>query len=257
MTSGFNRQALAVVFCAVAGAATAACADDFRIENEVFLGNEKEPRAESTTIFQDGVVYDYLKQPPEVTVFDKTHGRFILLDTVRRVKTELTAGEVEDFIRRLKQRASQQKDPFIQFMANPSLQQRFDEGSGELVFDSDWINYRLLTTGAKSQAMSRQYRDFCDGYCLLNTMLNPGARPPFARLQINEALERREMLPREVHLTLRPKRGFRPRRINIRSEHRLRSRLVESDRRRVAQTKEFIAIYQSLSFEEFLKPDHG
>ena len=39
--------------------------EDFRIENSVYLGSQKEPRIRSTTIFCGGVVYDYLEEPAD------------------------------------------------------------------------------------------------------------------------------------------------------------------------------------------------
>ena len=99
--------------------------------------------------------------------------------------------------------------------------------------------------------LSRQYREFCDWYCQLNTVLNKGSKPPFARMIVNETLENRHLFPREVRLTMQPKGGLIPKRTTVRSEHRLIRQLVESDRQRVAQTHEFMAMYTSVDFQEY------
>jgi len=229
----------------------AAGRDGFRIENRVFLDGEKEPRSRSTTIFHHGVVYDYLADPPEVTVFDVQRRRFVLLDLERRVKTELTTDRVADFSKRLKQWSERQSDPFLKFLGDPSFDQTLDESTGELTFTSPWMSYRLTTFDPESETLSHQYREFSDWYCRLNTVLNPGARPPFARMIVNAVLEERHLLPREVHLTMQPKEGLLPKRLTVRSEHLLIRQLVESDLQRVAQTDQFMALYASVAFPEY------
>ena len=76
-------------------------------------------------------------------------------------------------------------------------------------------------------------------------------RPPFARLKLNAALESRRRLPREVVLTVRPKSGFLAKRITIRSQHQMIDRLAETDRNRVAQIEQFMAIFSPVSFQDY------
>ena len=241
----------AVLGAGMCGPAGAAGKEEFRIENKIFVDGEKEPQVQSTTIFQDGVVYDYLADPAEVTVFDVQRRRFVLLDLERRVKTELTTDRVASFSERLKQWAQEQSDPFLKFLGDPSFDEALDESTGELTFTSPRMSYRLITFDTESEALSRQYREFSDWYCRLNTVLNPGARPPFARMIVNAALEDRHLFAREVHLTMQPKGGLLSKRVTVRSEHLLIRQLVESDRKRVAQTDEFMAMYASVDFQEY------
>ena len=231
------------------------------VKNKIFVGKEDEPQVESTTIFMDGVVYDYLEKPAETIVFDQPRGRFILLDQSRRTKTELSANEVLAFIRGLKRRAATADNPFIRFLASPQFDQQCDESSGELTFSSPWMTYRVVPIDigpidippidAQTSGIASQYRQFCDWQLRLNTLLRPGSRLPFARMIVNAELEKRDRFPSQVHLTLTPKKGFPPKRFVLRSEHQLIRRLVESDRRRVAQTGEFMAIFKALSFEQY------
>jgi hypothetical protein len=250
------RLGLAAV-CLGLLAAGPAGAEDFRVENKVFTGSDNDPSAESTTIFYNGVVYDYLKKPAETMVLDKDRGRLVLLDTGRRIKTELTTQEVEAFTDRLQERAarraSRSDNPFVAFQADPKFEQEFDETSRELTFRSPWMTYRVVTADAQSKEIAQQYRQFADWQARINSVINRRAIPPFARLLVNAELERREEVPREVHLTLRPPGGFPPRRITAHSEHQLIRTVVESDRRRVLQTGQFMAIFQPVSFEEYQK----
>jgi hypothetical protein len=240
----------AVPAASVCGPSSAAGEESFRIENEIFVDGEKEPQIRSTTVFHRGVVYDYLADPAEVTVLDVEHGRFVLLDLDRRIKTELPTERVAEFCDRLRERLQNRSDPFVRFLCDPHFEQTLDESAGELTFTSPWMTYRVLF-GSESQSLSRRYRDFSDWYCRLNTILNPGARPPFARMIVNAALEDRQLFPREVHLTIQPKEGLLAKRITVRSKHRLIRQLVESDRKRVSQTDQFMAMYASVDFREY------
>ena len=255
MTLRASYRALSVTAAAVLSAAAVstgiAAGEDFRIENKVFVADEKEARIESTTIFHGGVVYDYLVDPAEVTVFDKDHGRFVLLDMTRRIKTELTTERVASFTQDLKRWTEDQSDPFRKFLGDPHFEEEFDADAGQLTFASPWMTYRLTTVDVESEALSRQYREFCDWHCRLNTLLNPGASPPFARMLVNAALDQRRRFPRQVELTIRPKEGLLAKRVTFRSEHLLTRQLVESDRKRVAQTDQLMAMYSAVVFQEY------
>lgn len=229
----------------------AARAQQFRLENKVFIEDRPNRAIQSTTIFLTDRVYDFLDSPAEVIVFDSAGGRFILLDVARGVKTELTTGRVATLTERLQQWAGNQSDSFLQFLANPSFEEQFDEEDGQLTFASRWMTYRIETVAAGNDGLSRRYREFSDWYCRLNTALNPGSRPPLGRLKVNAALESRQRIPRRVVLTLRPKPGPLAERITIRSEHRLVRDLTESDRERVARTDRFMATFKPIGFERY------
>jgi len=239
------------VLCGVAADAESAAAEDFRVSNKVFSGSQKKPLSQSTTIFLDGVVYDYLDEPDEVIVYDKADGRFVLLDMARKVRAEVTTKEVVALTERLQQLAGSQADPFVRFLAAPKFTERYDRDTRELTLSSPWLTYRLVLADAVSRAVSQQYREFSDWYARLNTILSPGSKPPAARLAVNEALAKRKATASEVRLTLTPKRGFPPKRVEIRSEHQLVPQVAESDMVRVGQTRQFMDIFQPVSFQQY------
>ena len=76
----------AVLVMTVAGVASPwlNAAEDFRIETKVYSGRDKSPVSQNVTLFQAGYVYDYMADPERVAVFDRAHGRFILLDPAPR-----------------------------------------------------------------------------------------------------------------------------------------------------------------------------
>jgi hypothetical protein len=257
-----------MAFCCTAMAA------DFRVENKVFSGSDKQPCSQSTTIFKDGVVYDYLVDPAdpsktdEVTVFDVARGRFLLLDKRLRLKTELSTRLVKASTDSLKVRTDLDDDPFASFLLKPRFEQeaigqsddgQSDDGQSddgetdELLFASKWLDYRVLTSAAKTPEIAEDYRRFSDWYARLNTYTRPGVRPPFARMLVNEELGKRGELPREVHLTLKPKHGLGSRKFRLHSEHRVTPRLGDGDRRRIAQTAEDLIVFETVGFGEYNK----
>ena len=231
--------------------AAAAGAEALRVENKVFVNDDKEPRSQSTTIFSEGLIYDFLDKPAEITVFDLEHHRFILLDPTRRVRTELSTDEVAALCENLRTWAKRQTDPFLQFMAAPRFEQEQDEAAGEIAFASPWMTYRVATTPAPSEAVARQYREFSDWYTRLNARLNPGSKLPFARLEVNQVLERRREIPREVKLTIQRKRGPIGQKHVARSEHSVATRLSQADEDRIGQVEQFLAIFQPVDFERY------
>src|SRR5262245_57411234 len=81
---------------------------DFRVESKVYsVKDEKHQEliSESETLSQRGVVYDFLSNPSTIAVYDP-HGRFILLDAQRRVRTELSKDEVKKFCEGLQAEAA-------------------------------------------------------------------------------------------------------------------------------------------------------
>jgi len=227
----------------------------FRVENRVFRGGKTTPESQSTTIFHQGAVYDYLTEPAEVVVFEPEAEQFVLLDRVRRVRCELSTRQLASFVEQLQEAAAKQDDPFVRFLAAPELTERFDASSGELTLASPWITYRALTVAVDDRTMVARYREFADWSARLNTALNPGSRPPSARLALNAALARRHVLPRKVRLTMTPKRGFPPRRVRLHSEHQFVASLGAGDLDRVAQTREFMQIFKLVGFYDYRRPE--
>ncbi len=235
----------------LADAHTTVAAEDFRIENKVFYGSRRKPISESTTIFHDGLVYDYMQDPPEVIVLDKAGGRFVLLDTIRRVRAELTTDDVATFVRQLQRVAPTQNDPLKQFLADPHFEEQFDESTDELTLSSRWMTYRVLIEPRDEAAIANQYRDFADWYVRLNTLLNPGSKPPFARLLVNTALHQRQATPREVHLTMDTKRIIPPTRVKAHSQHKFVHEVAGADLDRITQTRQFMDIFKQVSFDQY------
>ena len=230
---------------------TAAVADDFRIESKIFFGKETEPTSETLTLFRGGTVYDFLSKPSEITIFSKPRGRVILLDPVRKVRTEIKTDRLVAFSEELKLWAAKQPDPALKFDADPRFEQTLDP-SGELVFTSPYITYRVATIKANTDEVAQEYLEFADSYARLNALTNPGSIPPFPRLAINAALFKTHAIPERVQMSI-PSHKFGGKTTTLRSEHSIAWRLLDSDLQRINEADDFLATFTSVPLEEYLR----
>jgi hypothetical protein len=226
--------------------------EDFRIDNSALMDNQKQPPTESTMIFHDNSVYDYMIAPAETVVFDESASRFILLNLKSRSRAELTTDELAAFTDRLQQWAAGRSDTITKFLAAPKFQESFNETTGELVLSSPWMTYRLRLMAGESPVAAEQYHEFSDWCARLNALLMPGSRPPFARLVVDAALAQRKAMPSQVELALTAgKPGEQP--IIIRSTHRVIRPLSPADLARVAETRKSIGRFRLVSFDQYRK----
>ena len=229
--------------------ATAARAEDFRIETKIFVGDEEEPVSTTTTLFQRGVVYDFLAEPEQIAVFSKPRGgkpgRFILLDVDRRVKTELSTDQLADAINKLRNWAARQHDPLLKFAANPQFNETFDRSTGQLLLASHEESYTIKTEAADAPQTLAEYREFLDWYARLNTLMQAGP-PPEPRLAVNAALARYQVVPLQVELARAGEKE------KLRAEHEFTWLLSKKDLSRIDDASASIAAYRPVDNEDFV-----
>jgi hypothetical protein len=231
-------------------------ADDFRIDNTVYAGDQQEPPCESTTIFFGGAVYDCMKTPAETIVFEPSARRFVLLNLKRRTRTGLTTDELTAFSGRMQHIALKSPDPSTRFLAAPKFEVRFDRVGNELTLSSTWVNYRLTVLPLESQAAVERYHEFADWCARLKVLLSPGSPPPFGRVAVNAELAQRKAIASEVVLTLASlKRSSSREQNTIRSEHRLVRPLDGADLDRVADARRQMDSFKPVDFEQYRKSE--
>jgi hypothetical protein len=229
---------------------------DFRIETKVFVEGTEEPVSENLTLLHAGVVYDFLAQPEQVAVFRRSladgDGRFILLDPIRQVRSEIDTAEIVAFLDELKAWAGQQQDPLLKFAADPQFKEHFDPIRGELRLESDVMRYLLMTEEPKDPQGAADYREFSDWYGRLAAVMYVGSTPPFPRLVVNASLARHGRLPRTVELVIPAKRPFRTKDRVIRAEHRIAWRLARQDEEKINQVAEQLVRFKPVEKSQFL-----
>ena len=141
---------LVVAFAFGASVRDPASAEGFRIETKIFVGDEKEPVSKTTTLFLDGVVYDFLAKPEQTAVFRKPTGgkpgRFILLND----KRAHSDGSLDRTARRRDEQAAQlgprgRRIRSCNSPPNPEFDETFDRDSGKLVLASHLETYTVDT----------------------------------------------------------------------------------------------------------------
>jgi len=227
-----------------------AWADEFRVDTDIYVGNQKEPIAQNLTIFTSGLVYDFpLAGPEEITVFDPAHRRFVLLDCQRKVKTTLTTTEILEYAAAMKAQLLDVGGVFA-FAANPQFERHVDEENGRLTLSSDLMTYRTKGAKPKLESAVSGYRNFADWYARLNAT-RPGNLPPFARIELNKAIAEAGLIPKEVELRISPKNRLVGRKLVVRSHHSVYWQVTNTDRKRVETAGTYLVSFQSVSFKDY------
>ncbi|HVX59267.1 MAG TPA: hypothetical protein VHC19_01650 [Pirellulales bacterium] len=248
MSSRIFLANLLATFVLIGGLASAQ-AEDFHVDNKLFFP-EQEPIV-STTLFFAGRVYDFLDKPQETIVFDKNNDLIVILDPQRKMKTEITTGNVSTDINRLREAARSHKRESIRMSAAPRFSETINPETGRLIMDGKWIKYIVATEAPQNPFAARQYNEFADWLAQVNALLNPPMMP-FARLKLNEVLKQRQEIPVEIELTLGGEGRRKP--LVVRSEHNIQWALSQADKERIDQVAEQLHTFNLVSFEEYHRP---
>ena len=113
---------------------------------------------------------------------------------------------------------------------------------------------RVRGTRAEQGATAQAYREFADWTSRLKTRVADGAAPPFPRLMVNAALERRGILPDEVELTIsQPHRPKAPPSV-LRSQHQFEQQIYTADRKRIEEANQMAARFERTALSDYLQP---
>jgi len=188
------RSTMGAVILAVLLAQTT-LADDFRVVTTI--GDENEIQARTTTIFYQSRVFD-LSDPKgkEFTVFDPKNNVIHLIDLDRMMRTTLQTADLAKFTAALKQRAPAVKA--VDFI-NPKFKETTTDN--KVTLTSAKISYDVDTLRPKWPGAVKAYLEFADWYSQLNAT-NTRNLPPFARMALNEALAKKDVLPETVRRQL-------------------------------------------------------
>jgi hypothetical protein len=239
--------------------AVTAYGEDFRIHTKVYKGDETTPASQNLTLFRGGVVYDFLSDPTETTIFDRPRagkpGRFLLLDPARQVQAEVPLDRLHSFMSQLQLWAAGQSDPFLRFLSLPQFNEQLDEEHQSWSYSSRFMNYRVKAD-AVGEEQFQQYDEFADWFVRLNTMLSIKTRPPYGlgRLAVNASLRSRREIPSEVTLTVDSPNRFLKRVTTFRSEHQLTALISQTDQARIDEAATQLVSFKKVTLEDYLQP---
>ena len=229
-----------------------ASAEEFRIETGVFVDEETEPVVETLTIFSDGIVYDFLLSGvEEITLFDRKRQRLVLMDTQRRVKTELSTDSILGFVAQMQAHLNEAQRAFL---LAEQLEVETDDPE-TIRLSNERVAYLAKGTTPRNHEASLEYQQFADWYARLNAM-RIGNLPPFARIRLNDELARRNLIPVSIERTVTRRHGLRENKQMLRSQHEINWRLSAPDRKLIDKAGTCMAGFPTVSFREYLQlPD--
>ena len=234
--------------------APVALAADFRIETKIYAEDEEVPVSQNTTLFQNGVVYDFLETSNRVAIYrhgkGDQPGRFVLLDPNQSIKTELTTDRMDAAIEKLSLWARTQRHPLLQFYADPKFDESFDTESGKLTLASSLTTYSAQTKAVTHAEVWTDLRNYFDAYAKLNCMLG-SPLPPGPRLALNAAMEKHNVYPTEISLSIPGNAITGDQDTELRAVHNFTWRLSKDDRARITLVGEQLVSFREVSNQEF------
>lgn len=225
---------------------THCAAQDIRVYttvSDVTRPGQPKPISHSLTLFHAGKVYDYMEETGEVVIFEPVHHRFVILNK-DYTATEVPFAELNHFLdaaradslnylRKIQMQGNpnaDRLDALVRFQLNPTFEEQEGPNGQSLELKSDHLTYTVKTARIDSTQYVRQYLDYTDWAARLNFVLRPKSTYPEARLKLNDALRRMEVLPVQVDLQLQTAEPVR-----YRAEHQFAWEFLSVDRSHISQ----------------------
>jgi hypothetical protein len=112
------------------------------------------------------------------------------------------------------------------------------------------MTYRVKGIQPEFADAAARYREFAD-WCARFNATRPGNLPPFARIQLNQAVADKGWIPAEVERSIQLASRLPGGKQVARSEHTAVWRLSNKDRQRIAETSRFQASFRTVSLPEY------
>ncbi|MFM1902300.1 MAG: hypothetical protein RLZZ440_200 [Planctomycetota bacterium] len=236
-----------------------------RVESELFVGSAAEPVARSLTLFHEGVAWDFLELPAadaadaepmqlaEIVLHDPARERIVVIDPVRRLKTEIPLIRLERLSVSLARWARESDDRLVRWAGGPDFSPGIEDAEGQLELAGPRVRYAVAHVEAPSPEAAETYRRFADTAILLKALLQPGGIPPFPRLALNERLQDEAAIPAEVTLEIEPRAGLLAGGTDrFRSVHRSHPRLLAADQARLDEARRSVAAAERVGLAAFM-----
>lgn len=165
--------------------------------------------ARSLTLFHANKVYDYIDSAREVTIYEPVQRRFTILHEASSTVTSISSDEVRRFLKMAENDAAQliasgQKNgsgatlDFLRFQLEPAFAVQYEEAAHRLRLEHARLRYEVDCAAPPQGMIARTYFEYADATAELNSILHPQSLMPAPRLQLNEELRQRDILPRSV-----------------------------------------------------------
>ena len=180
----------------------------------------------------------------------------LIISSTTQTQCSITVNEMAESERMMKALIPSVKDEFIKTCLDPQFEIKQDPETNEWIYDSPKLTYRIKTIPEQYEGQAKAYADFANRYALLNVILSPQNMPPLARMEVNNDLAKKRLLPEEIFITLQPK--YKPLTISkgketIRTTHTIIKGLGNADMNQIRQAGERYGRYKQVSFEQYQK----
>lgn len=252
---------------------TTATAQEFSIYTRVYQDADgkaaRQPICRSHTLLHANRGYDYIAELGQVTISDFGTKQVTVLHGSRKLATTFTFEDLQKQIQQAQERAEEfLQNPvqqagfntelatdFIRFQLHPEFQEVYDAGRKRLTLSSDILTYEAICAPPPATKTLDTYLKFTDWTAQVNYVLVPQAMLPGPRMQLNEVLRTKEVLPVQVVLTTHIGRG-----VKLRAEHQYQWELEKTERQMIHDwdtllenpTTKFVSIndFQTILSEE-------
>jgi len=226
---------------------------EFRIDTELYLDGSSKSSSRNVTTFSDAVIYDFVMsdsptpEPIQITIFNRSEKKFILIDMQRKIRCELERAQLIKLLEAMRKEAMQNET--IRFMADIQFEEDYDITSGIVEAESDLIRYELQGSHPNDSTILPAYHDFLDHYTMLGAT-DPQRFPPFARMKFNQIIKKYGWVPRTVTFSVGTNEDFQ-RPMKAKTEHTLNMNLSDRDRQRIELAKRCWMNYNMVSLSEY------
>ena len=228
-------------------------AQDFRVESRVYVGDNEVPASENLTLYSGGLAYDFqlatdeTHEPIEIVIYDSRQRTFVLLDTVRELRTDIADFELLKMLENLRSAVEQNED--LDFLMNPQFEKTFDIDTGWIALTNNDITYRARGEAPRDLSAMPFFYEAQDQFTRLSAS-DPKRLPPFARLALNSEIRRQGLFPAEIEVNMRSgtvaKKEFR-----AHSNHVVVWQLSKQDQRRIDEAKSRWMTYEKVALGEY------
>lgn len=218
----------------------------FRVETDIFSESFEQPVSQTVTRFLDGIGYDESRDADQdITMVDPARDRIVRLNEAEKLRTVVKITKLHELLKLAEAQAQSSK--LAVFVAGAAQVKADDDevtvGASPLIYQATLDRPSDLQE-AKQFALT--YRQFADATKLLNCF-SGRSDPPFARLALNEAVQQKNALPKQIDLTA--ERGGEE--VHIKCVLNANWLLSKADRKRISEIQSMVATFEDVTPEEY------
>lgn len=219
---------------------------EFRIDTDVYVDTSQPPVASTQTLFLQDRIVDWDDGRRRMMRIDLGSRKIELADFENQRRCRIDIGQLASRLADLKSQLSQEQIQAWVSVKDP------EEKEGSYWLESGNLRYRFTATESFHPDAAAAYAEFAN-LSVQVSAIYPPYKPPLLRLQLNEFLSRKSMLPVEIQLTdLRAKSKD-----CITARILVQNALTSQDRERL---KDWDVLVQTLKFvpdSEFFQADRN